>query len=282
MQVWTRQFFAIFCLISLALPVLAEEKKKKDNLGHVIEPARQYTACVKLVDRDPKEAFETAQIWGAKGGGAAARHCAALALSAQKDYEGAALELEQMVDLLTDGDGPRPADGLAQAANAWLLAGKLDKALDRIEEALILEPNDVVFIEDHIRILAAANRWQSVLEEVQKALTLVEDDADLYVRYAAALRHLNRLDEAKAALGEAFVLDGGSAAGLLEKGLLLEKTGDPVAAKKAWQQTIDRFPDDLAAKAAAEYIERLEDPKRFAPQPPSKKEPAADLTTTQD
>jgi len=282
MQVWTRQFFAIFCLITLALPVLADEKVKKDNLGQVIDPAQQYAECVKLVDNDPKEAFETAQIWGAKGGGAAARHCAALALNAQKDYEGAALELELMVDLLTDGDGPRPADGLAQAANAWLLAGKLDKALERIEEALILEPNDIVFIEDHIRILAAANQWQSVVEEVEKALTLVEDDADLYVRYAAALRHLNRLDEAKSALAEAFILDGGSAAGLLEQGLLLERTGDPAAAKKAWQQTIDRFPDDLAAKAAAEYIERLENPERFVPKSPPKKEPAADINTSKD
>ena len=53
-------------------------------------------------------------------------------------------------------------------------------------------------------------------------------------------------------------------------------------AKQAWRQVIKRFPDDLAAKAAAEYIERIDNPERFAPIPSAEKKPAAEQTNSKN
>ncbi len=261
MQAYRYIFLLISVLVLLPQQGLSEEDKKKDSLGQPVDPARQYAACVKLSESDPKQAYENANIWRAKGGGAAARHCGALALAAQQDYEGAALELEQMVDMLADGAGPTPGEGLAQAANAWLLAGRLDKARARIDEALKLEPEAVDFMQDRIRILAAGKDWDAVLTQVQAALKLDNKDAGLHVQHAAALRHLQRNQLAAEALAEAFARDGGSAAGLLEQGLIREQAGDLVGAKNSWQEAVDRFGPTLSAKAAAEHIDRLENPR---------------------
>ena len=40
----------------------------------------EYAACLKLLDHDAEAAFESALAWQDAGGGAPARHCAALAL----------------------------------------------------------------------------------------------------------------------------------------------------------------------------------------------------------
>ncbi len=61
-----------------------------------IDHAREYGACMTLVQRDAEEAFESALAWRDMGGGDAASHCVAAALLGLKQYAEAARRFETL------------------------------------------------------------------------------------------------------------------------------------------------------------------------------------------
>ncbi len=245
----------------MATVAQAQDQVQRDSLGQPIDPAREYESCVRLAKTDPKAAFEAAQIWRAKGGGAPARHCGALALTAEGQFAAAALELEALADLVDAAGQPAPADVLAQAANAWLLAGNAGRARERIEEAVILRPDDVALIVDKVRILVSLKDFRTAETDIERALKLAPKSAPLHVYHASILRRLGRFEDAARAIGEAMALAGDSPAALLERGLVREQTGDPAGAKADWRALIEKYSGSIAAKAAAEHIDRLENPR---------------------
>src|SRR6185369_1984898 len=107
------------------------------------ENAKQYQACMLLVERAPSDALESAVAWGKKGGGDAARHCEALAYIGLKQYEDGALALERIAQTMPQVKAELAAALFGQAATAWTEADNLQLALHDVNEGLKLQPKSV-------------------------------------------------------------------------------------------------------------------------------------------
>ena len=90
-------------------------------------PSARYEACLALIEKAPKEAFEDAIQWRDEGGGGAAEHCAASALVALGLFEDAAARLESLAQRIKEGPAFK-AQILGQAGQAWLLADNAARA----------------------------------------------------------------------------------------------------------------------------------------------------------
>ena len=108
----------------------------------------QYQACMGLLDRDPAGALDSAVEWERQGGGDAARHCKALALIRTGEVEDGALELERIAETLPQIKAPMAASLFAQAGQAWIKAGKPQRALYAQDQGLKLNPRDVELLVD--------------------------------------------------------------------------------------------------------------------------------------
>ena len=83
-----------------------------------VDHAREYRACLALVSRDSAQASAAAAAWAEQGGGAAAEHCAALALVERGHYDLAAQRLERIAARLPRDSRIPPAQ-LRTALRGW-------------------------------------------------------------------------------------------------------------------------------------------------------------------
>jgi tetratricopeptide (TPR) repeat protein len=220
--------------------------------------AGEYRACLKLVAQAPWEAYESARAWQPLGGGDAARHCAALALIELQQYDPAAHELEEIAQSQAERGEVPPAALLGQAANAWFLAGRLDRAEQTIISALERAPDDPALLVDWGRILGEAGRYSEALAALDQALAIDGADAGAHAFRASALRHLDRPAEAMAAADRALMLQPDNAAALLERGLLRRLAGDAAGARADWLKLAMAHEGTPAADAARAYLEEMD------------------------
>src|SRR3546814_11197880 len=86
-----------------------------------------------LAETAPDEALESAQTWADLGGSDPARHCAAVSLMRLGHYEAAGQELETLAGSLAASYAYLQIPILIQAEQAWLAAGKVERAYHRSE-----------------------------------------------------------------------------------------------------------------------------------------------------
>ncbi len=217
-----------------------------------------YAACMSLAQADPQRAFDEAEIWAAQGGGESAQHCAAISLFGLGRHIEAAQRLERLSGAMAVAAiGPR-ARVLAQAGQAWLLAGEGTRAEQALSRALELTPNDVeLLIDRSIARATTAQYWEAV-DDLNLANDLLPARADILVLRASAYRSLEATDLASDDLSRALKLDPGNPDGLLERGILRRLAGDPAGARADWSQIIETAPDSPAAQAAQNNLANLE------------------------
>ena len=133
---------AVMCAAALLLatPPLAQAQEKVETTADALVPVTDYTRGLSLAARSPATAREAAARWEAIGGGAEARHCAAMALI------GLGADREAAKILTEIGSGPGALCALDRAS-ALRLAGGLWLNLDQpklarlcFERALKHEP----------------------------------------------------------------------------------------------------------------------------------------------
>lgn len=220
--------------------------------------AAEYRACLDLVAQDPNEALAGAIAWERQSGGDAARHCQALALIGIGEIEDGALALERLA-----ADQPRRAlaravDLLAQAAQAWIAAGKPDRALADQNRGLELMPENLDLLIDRALNYGGAGQYAEALADLDRALKLAPPDAEILAYRASALIHLDRLDEARSDLDRALALDPKEAKAWLELGRLEKARGDKPAARRALLQAALLAPATPVAEAAQALIAELD------------------------
>lgn len=236
--------------ILVGLPLAAQAD---DRLDH----ERQYEACIALTYRNAGEALESARVWQARGGGAAARHCAAMALLEAGRHAQAATELEELAaDLPPDGS-PRAEEVLAQAANIWLLGGQPEPALSAIDAALAGSPGQPGLLVDRARILAELGQYERALDDLDTAVGEAPEDDDLAAFRAAALRRLGRLDEALEEARRAVALNPENPSAWLEQALARLQTGDREGARADLRTTAGRFAGTPAGDSASRQLHEL-------------------------
>lgn len=228
-----------------------------ETAAQTIDHAQEYEACLTLVSRAPQEALPSAEAWAARGGAAAAGHCAALALIELGRPIEAANRLEALAVRVPFEGTPSPMDLMAQAAQAWLLAGDQARALQAIDAALQGEPDAADLLIDRAQILGDTGNYAAALTDLDRAVALAPEDADAAAFRTSALRHLDRLVEALSEAERAMTLNPDNPSARLERGIIRQLSGDTKAAVSDLRQVVDDHPGTPAAGVAAALLQRL-------------------------
>lgn len=222
-----------------------------------IEGAEEYRTCLILAKQKPMQGWEEALAWQSLGGGEAARHCAAIALIGLGKHADAATRLETLANESVRDDGVR-AEMLAQAAQAWQLAGNLTRADAAQRGALTLAPGHPDILLDHAVLLAQVNHYGEAAEVLTAVLRRQPNRVEALTLRASAFRYLDNLPGAEDDVNQALKLDPDFADALLERGMLKRMRGDDAAAREDWLRAIAAAPDSEAADTARANLEKLD------------------------
>jgi tetratricopeptide (TPR) repeat protein len=222
--------------------------------------ADSYDACLAKAQSDPAAALAQASAWSRRGGGAAADHCAALALVGLRRYAEAAGRLDALARSPFAADPSRKTALFDQAGNAWLLADRADSAIASFTAALGADPFDADLLADRARALALKADWPKAESDLSAALLVSPDRADLYLLRGSARHAMGRKAEARADLDHALRLQPGNADALLERGGMKIEAGDVAGARADWQAAISAAPASSAAAAARQRLSEIAAP----------------------
>ncbi len=220
--------------------------------------AALYERCMKMAQDDPGAARDLAEAWRSRGGAHPADHCYAVALIGLKQYKEAGARLETLGQAMTRAPAALRAEALAQAGQAWLLAGDPARAYAAVTAALAQQPDDPELLIDRAEAAGAAGWYDKAVDDLDRALRANPSRVDALVYRAAALREQSRLDLALADAEKAVKLDPGSAAALLERGNVRRLKGDVAGARQDWVRVSLLAPGSAQDAAAKGNIERLE------------------------
>ena len=198
--------FARLIPAALALSVLAAGPAGAADRKHPAKPepqaapadreavnhARESTACLKLAERAPDAAFDSALTWEDRGGGDMARLCQAMALFHQGQFQAAATRLEDLVPTLGSDTAEGASSLLARAGWAWLRAGNPDRAERAYGAALERTPQDPELLIDRAFARAEARAIPGRGGRPEPGYRTGAEKADPYLYRAGAYRSLGK------------------------------------------------------------------------------------------
>ncbi len=217
-----------------------------------------YQDCMILARATPADGFDSALTWASRGGGDGARHCAAVALIELDQYREAAQRLERLAADLHRGNAALSLDVLAQAGQAWILAGDTTRAHAVQSAALAIDPDDVELRLDRAITRATANNYWEALDDLNRALELAPGRADLLILRASAYRILDILELARDDIALALNHAPNNPDALLERGMLRRLAGDAAGARDDWLRVIALAEGTPSAEAARANLEQLD------------------------
>ncbi len=234
-------------MILASFPAFAEE----------IDHARQYEACMALAERQAADAFDAALAWRELGGGDAADHCIAKALLYLKQYAESAKRFEALAQKVV-AETTFKADLLGHAAQAWMLADDPEHAVDVLNAALGLKPDDPVLLVDRGFARAELRRYAAAVGDFDRAIEIDPRRAEAFTFRAAARRYLDQMDNAAADAEQALMIDPENPLALLERGIIRRLTGNDAGAREDWLLVIDISPDTQAARTAQTNLQKMD------------------------
>ena len=220
--------------------------------------AETYDHCMALAKSDPGAARDLAETWRSRGGAHPAEHCFAVALIGLQQYKQAATRLEALGQAMRDAPVSLRAEVLAQAAQAWLLAGDPAHAYAAGGAALTLRPDDPDLLVDQAEAAGLAGWFDKAIADLDRVLKAQPDRLDALIYRASAYRGQSQLDPALADIDRALQLAPNSVPGLLERGNIRGLKGDAAGARADWLRVSLLAPGTPADDAAKANIERLD------------------------
>jgi regulator of sirC expression with transglutaminase-like and TPR domain len=219
--------------------------------------AARYETCLAQVDLDARAALTSAQSWAEAGGGLPARHCEALALVALEDYMAAGQALLALAYSKPEPEPGLRADMLAQAGNAFLLAGKGENARQALDLALLLRPDDASLLLDRARAYGMEQQWAAAIADLNMAIAAEPGAPEPYILRAAAKRQSGDLFGARKDIDMALMRDTRSNDALVERGLLRLVSGDKAGARTDFEAVLANAPGSPAGRVAKSELDRL-------------------------
>jgi tetratricopeptide (TPR) repeat protein len=244
----------LLAAVFVVKPVMAADLSVLD---YSVQAKDRYDRCVELTKRNATSAIEQASGWYKAGGGAAALHCESLGLVALKRYPEAAEKLALAAHEGAVGSSPERAALMDQAGNAWLLAGKPDKADESFSAALAFAPQDEDVLADRARARGLRKDWAGAEADLSAVLSLDPNRADALVLRASALHAEGRKADARADIEHALDLDPDYPEALLERGNMKFEGGDAAGARADWQQVVSDAPGTDAASTAEARLQAV-------------------------
>lgn len=157
---------------------------------------KRLNACIDKIDDDPDEAYEDALQWAGERGPPEARQCVALALIGKKRYEEGAFRLETLANDKDAGGLDTRALYLAQAGNAWLLAGAPEASIVALTNAMKLTPKDSGLFIDRARAQIVLKNWDEATKDLDSAVRLSPGNSEALGMRAHVRLNVGRLDDA--------------------------------------------------------------------------------------
>ncbi len=154
----------------------------------------RFEACVAKIDRDAEEAYREASVWAEEEHVFLGRQCAAMALAAMGKSREAAEKLESLAYAEDGGDEAMRVATLAQAGNAWLLAGEGARAAAVLDRALSRRKEDPDLLIDRARAHAMQANWAKAEDDLSRALDKRPADALALLLRAQARLEQNAFD----------------------------------------------------------------------------------------
>jgi tetratricopeptide (TPR) repeat protein len=210
-----------------------------------------------MLNDDPAGASAYAENWQSGGGGEGAAHCFALARIALGEPETGAEMLESLA-AQSAGTAVARAAVYGQAGQAWLMAGKIDRAFAAATLALSLSPDDPDLLIDRAVAAGNLNRYQDALDDLSRVLDIDPKRVDAMVLRGSAWRHMGRLELARDDIDRALKLDPDNAEALLERGILRQRRNDSNGARADWERAINLAPDTATSDLAQQNLALLE------------------------
>jgi len=220
---------------------------------------QNYQQCASFAKTDAQSAYNQALAWHSAGGGPAAEHCEALALSQMRRYDEAAPLLDTLAQQkdLSNADRAQLFD---QAGNTWLLAENAPRADASFSNALALSPGDVEILADRARARAMRKDWAGADSDLSAALLRDGNRADLLVLRASARHAAGRKAEARLDIDHALSIFPNYGDALVERGAMKYEDGNVAGAQADWRQVAKAAPNSRAAALAGEYLTETEAP----------------------
>ncbi len=240
-----------------ALQRLARLEAPTARHTHAAAGQPSVNPCIALLADDPAAALDYAQDWSRHGGGSDAAQCAALSMLAAGDPANAAASLDELARQPALAPVRRAA--LAdQAAQAWMLAARPDRALLAARVASSLAPDDPDLLVDRARVANAAGRPAEAVTVLGAMLAAHPARADALVVRASAYRALDRLVQAHADIEAACAAAPDAPDALLERGVVRERLGDLDGARQDWTRILSVSPDAREADQAQQDLALLD------------------------
>ena len=143
----------------------------------------------------------------------------------------------------------RDATALHQLGQFYLAERQFDKAIDQLEAALALSPNDATIHSDLGTALMEKGKTQQTGSDQGKAAEL----------FAKSLTHLNK----------ALELDSSRLEALFNRALLYNSLGLPEKAEQDWKLYIQKDPNSSWTNEAKEQLKAIEDARKKTSQTPN-------------
>lgn len=221
---------------------------------------RRYRECMALARAEPLKALPTAERWHQQGGGLAARHCVATAMFNAGRYGQAAAQFESIArDMGRERPGLR-AELWAQAGQAFVEAGSIEKAVEAQSRALELKSDDAELWLDRGISFGLLRAWPRAISDFDRALALRRDDIEILVLRAAAWRHAGNPAKALDDASRALKVAPGHSEALLERGFAYLARGDRSSANLDFSSVLRLVPPGSSAARSAEMGLRGEVP----------------------
>lgn len=183
---------------------------------------RRLNACLEKQLEDPQDAYEDGLAWLMEGNRPAARYCTATALIEIGHFVEGADRLEALAAAPDGGTVHDRAIYLAQAGNAWLLAGLPEEAVITLTDAITISPNDAAIYLDRARAHLALQDWEKGEADLDKSLSLEREVLEAHLLRGEARFQQGELDEAMADVDIARRLDPNNIDALLLRGKIRE------------------------------------------------------------
>lgn len=259
--------FAVPLMLLAAQSVSPTATKPADTAP---KPEDRYQRCVTLATDDPKNGELEATFWLREDGKFQAQQCLGMALANQQRWSAAAQEFESAAKAAEVAQDKRAATYWAQAGNSWLAAADFAKARAALDAALAagtLDPvqrGEVSF--DRARALVALNDLAGARADIDTALSLVKEDALIWLASATLARKVNDLPRARHDVAEAFNRASDDPSVLLEIGNIAAANGDADGAKTAWNDAVRVGPETEAGASALKALGQFDEKPRTTPQ----------------
>ena len=214
------------------------------------EQSIKYDACLRLAETNPIKGYKKGLKWYAENGGAAARHCMAASIFFSGDNLNGASRLEALERDIPKENIFLRSQILAQAGQAWLMAGLADRSSQLLTKAINLNPENPELYLDRATIRIERFEYIQALKDLDQAIVLDPSFGDAYLYRAYVKRDSKDIAGALTDINSVLELLPGLPVAILERGFLKETIGDKNGARKDWEIIIKQAPTSEEAKAA--------------------------------